>query len=64
MKLSVAAGGYGQPARLTVADTGQGIPAELLPHVFDRFLSGAWADLPDHRPRAGAGQRGGPGARR
>ena len=41
IKLSVAAGGYGQPARLTVADTGQGIPAELLPHVFDRFRSGA-----------------------
>jgi signal transduction histidine kinase len=40
IKLSVAAGGYGRPVRLTVADTGQGISAELLPHVFDRFRSG------------------------
>jgi len=40
IKLSVAAGGPGQPVRLGVADTGQGIPAGLLPHVFDRFRSG------------------------
>ena len=40
IKLSVAAGGYGRPVTLTVADTGQGIPAGLLPHVFDRFRSG------------------------
>ena len=32
--------GYGLPVRLIVADTGQGIPAELLGHVFDRFRSG------------------------
>jgi len=41
IKLSVAAGpGPGQPVRLSVADSGQGIAAGLLPHVFDRFRSG------------------------
>ncbi len=32
--------GYGLPTRLVVADAGQGIPAELLGHIFDRFRSG------------------------
>jgi two-component system OmpR family sensor kinase len=36
----VAAAGPGRPVRLSVADTGQGIAAGLLPHVFDRFRSG------------------------
>jgi signal transduction histidine kinase len=40
IKLSVAAAGPGRPVRLGVADTGQGIAAGLLPHVFDRFRSG------------------------
>jgi len=40
IKLSVAAAGHGGPVRLIVADTGQGIAAGLLPHVFDRFRSG------------------------
>ena len=49
IKLSVVAVGYGQPVRMIVADTGQGIPAELLGHVFDRFRSG------DSGPSRGTG---------
>jgi signal transduction histidine kinase len=40
IKLSVTVAGPVRPVRLTVADTGQGIPAGLLAHVFDRFRSG------------------------
>ncbi len=40
IKLSVMASRAGAPARMIVADAGQGIPAELLGHIFDRFRSG------------------------
>jgi signal transduction histidine kinase len=40
IKLSVVAGQFGAPVRMIVADAGQGIPAELLGHIFDRFRSG------------------------
>jgi signal transduction histidine kinase len=49
IKLSVVAVGYGLPVRMIVTDTGQGIPAELLRHVFDRFRSG------DSGPSRGTG---------
>jgi signal transduction histidine kinase len=39
IKLSVVTVGYGLPVRMIVADTGQGIPAEMLRHVFNRFRS-------------------------
>jgi signal transduction histidine kinase len=40
IKLSVVAAGRGLPVRIVIADAGQGIPAELLGHLFDRFRTG------------------------
>jgi signal transduction histidine kinase len=57
IKLSVAAAGPGRPVRLSVADTGQGIAAGLLPHVFDRFRSGDASA--GSSPDGGAGGAGG-----
>jgi two-component system, OmpR family, sensor histidine kinase BaeS len=36
----VAVGSSGEQVTLTVTDTGEGIPPELLPHVFERFAKG------------------------
>jgi signal transduction histidine kinase len=48
IKLSVTASA-GTDVRMTVTDGGYGIPAELLPHVFDRFRIG------DSRQASGTG---------
>jgi two-component system sensor histidine kinase BaeS len=49
-QVTVATRAAGGTARLTVADTGPGIPAADLPHVFERFWRGTGAQA-----RSGAG---------
>jgi signal transduction histidine kinase/ActR/RegA family two-component response regulator len=49
-RVSVRVKGLEDAARIVVSDTGVGIRADVLPHVFDRFRQG--------EPRADAAQRG------
>lgn len=50
-KISVTADKVGPDIRIAVADTGPGIPAEQLPHVFDRF----WRATANDRKHTGLG---------
>jgi signal transduction histidine kinase len=50
-RVTVRACAHGEEARVVVADTGPGIPAEHLPHVFDRF----WQARGTRRAGAGLG---------
>jgi two-component system sensor histidine kinase BaeS len=38
--VTIAVGAAAERIAITVKDTGEGIPAELLPHVFERFVKG------------------------
>jgi signal transduction histidine kinase len=38
--VNVAISSSGDQVTMTVTDTGEGIPPELLPHVFERFVKG------------------------
>jgi two-component system OmpR family sensor kinase len=56
IQLSVVAPGAGQPVRMIVADTGTGILATELAHIFDRFRTGSPVD-----PASGSGTAKGTG---
>jgi signal transduction histidine kinase len=51
-RVDLAAGTDGGALTITVTDDGEGIPAEHLPHVFDRFYR---ADAARTREHGGAG---------
>jgi two-component system sensor histidine kinase BaeS len=51
-RVIIAAGAYDGALTITVTDDGEGIPAEYLPHVFDRFYR---ADAARTREQGGAG---------
>ncbi len=40
-RIDLSAQAQGQAVALTVQDTGEGMPADVVPHVFDRFYRGA-----------------------
>ncbi len=40
-RIDLSAQAHGQAVTLAVQDTGEGMPAEVVPHVFDRFYRGA-----------------------
>jgi signal transduction histidine kinase len=50
--VAAAAARHGGAVRLSVSDTGEGIPPADLPHLWDRFYQ---SSDPAHRPAAGAG---------
>lgn len=51
-RVTLSAGSTGSRVRLTVADTGEGIPSEHLPHVFERFYR---VDTARDRTHGGSG---------
>jgi signal transduction histidine kinase len=51
IQLSVIAGGHGAPARIIVADTGDGILPTELERIFDRFMTGT---MPSESPASGS----------
>lgn len=51
-RVTVTADGVGTQARITVADTGEGVVAEHLPHLFERFYR---ADTARDRSHGGSG---------
>ena len=50
--VELSAGAQNGFVQISVADEGEGVPQELLPHIFDRFRRG---DRPDGRPGWGLG---------